>query len=710
MKTFKLLPLSLAVGGLCAMSAHAESMENKQPHVELAAEVVNVDRQGAKIKNNIVTTDDKDARTETDLRGLLKDEPAIDFAGGNGTSQFVTIRGMGQNSIDVKVDDAYSDSQILYHQGRFMLDPSLVKIVSVQKGAGSASAGIGATNGAIVARTVDAADLLRGSDKDWGVKVNAGYSDNDEHSYGVSAFAQNDQFDVLISGNQVKQENYKAGEGYQSTVTGSNEVPYSALDKTSYLAKAGVNLGDHRFVLSHYKDENKGVRNIREEFDYFDNGPSTQDPQYRKASVENTNLEWTGNNLGFVDIVKANVYQMKNTRQSDDDARNNYAGAFGGTNETSVTTTGANLNLDSMPADGVTLKYGVNFRHQEVNPNKLLKATDRIGRDKVLLGADVVNQEKTDIGAYVEAIGEIGPVTATAGVRYDAWQFDAMDGKRRKDDDLNPSLGLIWQATPNLSLSANHNYATRSPRLYDALMAHGGRGIVSIASDAKAEKAQNTEVGFNYNHALNNGDSVIIDGGYYWQNIDNLLNSATATRHNVASYSEIQNAGRLKNEGYELGAAYRSKNLSARVGVSESNPKIYSDLNADGTPVARFSNREYAMPIGRTWTADAAYRIAPANLEIGARVRHVEKAAGQSAWQHHLMTGVPQTQNDLDLVRDGYTVGDVYANWQPYGNNVMNVNLAVNNVTDELYRPHSGSITHLPAPGREFRVGVNYNF
>ncbi|VEI44148.1 FetA [Actinobacillus equuli] len=80
-----------------------------------------------------MTLAEKNERTETDLRGLLSKEPAIEFAGGNGTSQFLTIRGMGQNSVDIKVDGASSDSQILYHQGRFIIDPSLLKSVSVQK-------------------------------------------------------------------------------------------------------------------------------------------------------------------------------------------------------------------------------------------------------------------------------------------------------------------------------------------------------------------------------------------------------------------------------------------------------------------------------------------------------------------------------------------------------------------------------------------------
>ena len=86
--------------------------------------------------------------TSTDLKDVLFNEPSISFGGGNGQSQWVTIRGMGQDQIDYKVDDTYTDNQIFRHNGRFMLDPALVKVVAVQKGTGSASAGIGATSGA----------------------------------------------------------------------------------------------------------------------------------------------------------------------------------------------------------------------------------------------------------------------------------------------------------------------------------------------------------------------------------------------------------------------------------------------------------------------------------------------------------------------------------------------------------------------------------
>lgn len=172
---------------------------------------------------------------------------------------------MGQNSVDIKVDNAYSDSQILYHQGRFIIDPSLLKSISVQKGAGSASAGIGATNGAIIAKTVDALDLLAGSDRNYGAKLNSGYSSNDGYSYGATVFGKAGNFDALFSFNRTDEDNYKPGKGY-TNIDGGKTVPYSGLDKRNYLIKLGATFGEHRFVLSHLQDQHRGERLVREEF------------------------------------------------------------------------------------------------------------------------------------------------------------------------------------------------------------------------------------------------------------------------------------------------------------------------------------------------------------------------------------------------------------------------------------------------------------
>ena len=672
-----LLSLTLAAG-----FAHAEN--EAKDNVVLDTVTVKGDRQGSKIKTNIVTLRQKDESTATDLRELLKEEPAIDFGGGNGSSQFLTLRGMGQNSVDIKVDNASSDSQMLYHQGRFIIDPALVKIVSVQKGAGSASAGIGATNGAIITKTVDAQDLLKGLDKNWGVRLNSGYASNDGVSYGASVFGKAGNFDGLFSYSRNDEKDYEPGKGYTHS-NGGKTVPFSALDKRSYLAKIGANFGDHRLVLSHMNDQHRGIRTVREEFTATNNPRLTlerQAPTYRETSLSNTNLAWTANNLGFVEKLDANAYLMKNERYSADDSKNGYAGNLPGPSTTVIETKGANFNLDSRIGENTLIKYGVNYRHQEIKP-------------PVFFNPALSNPKKSDAGIYAEAIHDIGDFTLTGGLRYDHFNIKTHDGKSVSDGTVNPSFGVIWQPHEYWSFSASHNYASRSPRLYDALRQHGRRNaITSIADGTKAERARNTEIGFNYNNG-----NFAANGSYFWQKIKDAV-AGPQQRHDaagnpIAGVREIVNAGYIKNQGYELGASYRTGGLMAKVGVSHSKPRIY-DTHPENLLSA---NPEFAVQTGRTWTTSLSYRFQNPNLEIGWRGRYLQKASGSVL-----------VRDKGEVKRKGYGVNDVFANWKPLGKDTLNVNFAVNNVFNKFYYPHSQRGETLPGIGRDVRLGVNYRF
>ena len=673
--------LAVLISNAFAVSAWANT---ETQIAELEEVTVTGDRQGMKIQTNVVTMHEMDESTETDLRGLLEKEPAIDFGGGNGTSQFLTIRGMGQNSVDIKADNAYSDSQILYHQGRFIVDPALLKSVSVQKGAGSASAGIGATNGAIIAKTVDGLDLLKGLDKNWGVRLNGGYSSNDGHTYGASVFGRAGNFDGLFSYSRNDENNYKPGKGY-TNIDGGDTVPYSALDKRSYLAKLGASFGDHRFVLSRMQDQHRGNRLVREEFTVSDGRLTLarQAPAYRETTLENNNFEWTAQDLGFVDKLTANAYLMKNKRYSADDSGNGYAGNVAGPTETTITTKGANVGLDSRIGGHTLLKYGVNYRHQEIEPHTFFLS-------------NLSNPKKIDSGVYVEAINDIGDFTLTTGLRYDHFNLKAMDGKSASDGRFNPSFGLIWQPLDTLSFSASHNYASRSPRLYDALMSHGRRGITSIAEGTKAERARSTEIGFNYNNG-----AFAANGSYFWQTINDAV-AGPQRRHDadgtvISGQGEIVNAGYIKNRGYELGASYRTGGLVTKLGVAHSKPRIY-DTHPENLLSA---NPEFAVQIGRTWTASVAYRFDKPDLEIGWQNRTVEKGQG-SVLVRELGTTVVE--------RKGYNVNDIFANWKPLGKDTLNVNFAINNIFNKFYYPHSQRADTLPGVGRDFRLAVNYKF
>ena len=116
-------------------------------------------------------------------------------------------------------------------------------------------------------------------------------------------------------------------------------------------------------------DQHRGIRTVREEFTATDNPRLTlarQAPAYRETSLSNTNLEWTARNLGFVEKLDANAYLMKNERYSADDSKNGYAGNLPGPSTTVIETKGANFNLDSRIGENTLIKYGINYRHQEI--------------------------------------------------------------------------------------------------------------------------------------------------------------------------------------------------------------------------------------------------------------------------------------------------------------------------------------------------------
>ena len=754
--------LSLAVA--MALTTQMSVAAPQQPTTQLEALTFKADRMGAKNSTDVVTLREKDESTATDLRGLLQDEPAIGFGGGNGTSQFVSIRGMGHNAIDLKIDNAYQDGQLHYHQGRFMLDPQMVKVVSVQKGAGFASAGIGATNGAIVTKTLDADELLRNSDKDYGFKVGAGLSTNKGHSYHGSAFGKVQtgfgQVDALVSYNQVNDGDYKGGKGY-TNLLGNDVVTRSALDKSSYLVKAGLTAGDHRFVVSHLNEAHKGIRGVREEFDFANRaltidiedknkkkrteaelqaeldknyadkgyklGSKTPDnkkynvvdangklvdnlvgnnPTQRETYQKLTNLEWTGKNLGFANEVTANVYKLEHGRNSSSDKGNSYIlrkvpdtinDNGDSPSNMHVVAKGANINFDTefnhsllkgFGVDHTLLKYGINYRHQEAVPPRSIRPGFQ-------------HQEKTDAGIYLEAVNQINDFTINTGVRVDRFDFKAMDGKKVGKTDINPSFGVIYDVNPNLSVSGSLTYATRSPRFADAILSRGFRdGVVSITDNAKAEKARNTEIGFNYNDG-----PYTAFGSYFWQRVNDARAAADPIQHpkdDTAQITYLGNQGHQTNHGDELGVGYADGAWRARAGVAHSKPTMHN--------VKFKANPEYAVRTGRTWTADVAYRLPNPSVELGVRHTLVE---GLKDKETSILNGeVDKSRDGAILNREGYNVSDIYANWKPYGNDKVNVNFSVNNVFNKNYRPHTqrASIDTLPGAGRDFRVGVNFTY
>ncbi len=605
--------------------------------------------------NNHVGLKKMEKSTETDLKGMLAADPAVHFGGGNGTAQRLNIRGMGENQIDVKVDNISSDTQIFHHNSRFLLDPALLKSITVQKGTGSASAGIGATGGAITAQTVSAADLLRDG-QPFGFKSNIGISSNLGWSRGATVYGKKDGWDALLSGNWITERDYKPGKGYQAA-DGSRRINNSGLGQRGLLAKLSYDFNEHhKLTLSHRQEKTYGQRNLREEFDFASDRNS---PRYRTLTQNTTNLEYKGQELGVLGSLSANIYHFDAKREEFPDT---------GKTTASVKTDGANIGLDTPFLNRHTLKYGLNWRHQKSQPNSVSNGG--------------INEKKTDVGLYAEAIWDWSPLTLTTGLRYDGYNATYGGGTRVSGHNINPSIGAIYDVLPNLSLKANLNYASHSPRLAEVALSGGGtRAFYTADDNLKAERARNAEIGFNYRW----NDALTLEGSYFRQVIKDVQ---------AVSNSRFYNSGTVHNNGYEFQAAYRKNALTARMGVAYSRPKADSGVNIDDLFIA--------IPVGRTWTTGLAYHFAAPDVEIGWNGRFVQASDYT----------VLDTAGLSNVHRSGYGVHDIYANWKPTGKDNWHVNFAVNNVGNKLYRSHSQRSTSssLPEAGRDFRLSVGYRF
>ncbi len=260
-------------------------------------------------------------------------------------------------------------------------------------------------------------------------------------------------------------------------------------------------------------------------------------------------------------------------------------------------------------------------------------------------------------------------------------------GKEVSGSNLNPSIGVIYDVTDNLSLNTSLAYATHSPHMYEATLA-GGRNI-SYEGDLKAERSRNLELGIKYNW----NSALSLTGSVFHQSIKD-VQAYTSDAENITWY----NGGKLKNKGYELGAAYKWGGLTARAGVAYSKPKPDSQT-ADTITTA--------IPMGRTWTTRLAYQFDNPNLEIGWRGRYMQNAGNTQSSR-----GSNGSVSSSPVRRSGYGVNDIYANWKPTGKDDLNVNFSINNVLDKNYKNHSqrAGTNSLTEPGRDFHLNVNYRF
>jgi hemoglobin/transferrin/lactoferrin receptor protein len=95
----------------------------------------------AQIKS--ISSQELEDKQASDVKDVLKSIPSVDVSGDARYAQKIYVRGLDDKSSNITVDGAKVGGQLFHHSGDQTIDPSLLKITSVELGPNSALSGSG---------------------------------------------------------------------------------------------------------------------------------------------------------------------------------------------------------------------------------------------------------------------------------------------------------------------------------------------------------------------------------------------------------------------------------------------------------------------------------------------------------------------------------------------------------------------------------------
>jgi len=585
-------------------------------------------------------------------------ETNVTMSGGpRSGSQGVNIRGLSGSKV-LQVVDGVRQVFESGHRPSYFLDPEMLKSVEVVKGPASTLWGSGALGGVVAQNTISAADLLKPS-QDWGGFIKTSFNANNDKQTYVSALAgRTETLDWLLNGyfrdsNDLKQ-------GNDQNLENSGKRDHGVLAKTQWQIDENQGLN---FV---YRQSNEageipsnGEANLSSSVFLIDRDTDTQN-----AALE-YELNTESDHINALASVYWNHIEMEEARVSD-----------GRGDSTELDVLGLSLQNSSV-LDSMTLLYGVDGYSEDFSGT-------RDGANRPL-----PPEANTKVwGAYVSANV---PLSETfqweLGARYDRFETEAENlNNKASDDDVSPSIALIWQASDALQLTLRHDRAFRAPSS-EELYTNGthfcmGPGMCNTFlsnPDLEPEKAANTELLARVEFEPNEqGGQWYVESSVFENKVDNFIEQIVSFSPFPGNTTWV-NVEKATIKGAEVATTYIQDALTLKLSYGQTRGK---DKNTN----------EYLSNIpADKKTIDASYAWADRSITSGLRVTDVDAQN--------------RVNNGADYA--GYTIADLYASWSPKELSGVKLDLAVNNLTDRYFRQ---AWQELYEPGREVIVSAKYSF
>ncbi len=620
---------------------------------------------------------------------VLRFVPNVEFTGGpRRTGEVPSIRGFDGPDVVILFDGARQNFGSA-HDGRFFIDPSLLKQVEVLRGPASSLYGSGGTGGVIEFRTVDAGDLLAPGET-LGASVSAGYQSVNREQLGTFTAYTTPMEGLDLIGSITRRDSgsIELGDG--------NELDATDDEIISGLVKGSYGFADHHRVegsvvafTNDAEEPNNGQDPDADDVVDKDIRSTT----YRAAySYKNPD-----DNLFDLDFLTYYTDSQADEIRLDDLG----LGPTGEVLKRDVDTIGFRLDNRSrveLAEDiATTFTYGGEFYRDE--QDGAAGSGERDG---------VPDADADFYGIYAQAeitvtepFGVIpGDLLIIPGIRYDDFSVSSsVASEDTSEDEVSPRIGVSYLPTDWLMVFANYAHAFRAPT-FDELFLTGvhfriGPGVNRFIPnpDLKPQTTRTVEFGggLDFDRVFTRNDRFQVKASHFriWGDdfIDLSVNQPAfpaclaAGPGGCDGTTEVDNVSEAELWGTEVEASYEIDRFLFSFGFST----IDGEDADTGDKLGLLTPDQY--------TLNTAVKLPEIDSIVGWRL---------------LVADTFDKVDNPDEERSGYAVNDFYFAWQPSDGLLqgLRLDLGVDNAFDKNY---SRVFTDSKEAGRSFKGLVSYS-
>lgn len=613
------------------------------------------------------------------LSDLLRPLPGVDIGGTHSVNSRINFRGLDDRNLSIYVDGALQTNYLYHHIGNLLINPDILKSADVQLGANTVThGGIG---GSLRFDTMDAADLLEYTDRDFGARFSGTLHSNDMIGASGTVYGKvAEKVDALVYFNHVDRGNFTDGSDRETI--GSDGTTQDLL------AKVGFDVSENqRFEVSYNLLTDEGDYTQRPDMGVLTNEAITGDILLPTEYERETITARYELDLGDAFAFEA-TYYLNDMSLWRDESNPGIPRAHGSAKEAQADNDGALVFATSqLGAEGLThtLKYGLEYFNQ--NQTYLPIADD---------ATTAQQQDSRMLALFVEdevAIGE--RFILRPGLRYTDYEINYEEtGESGSWDKLTVGLAAEAELTEGFRVLGSYTSLFRGPELAEVFVGTGSRKLVNDALDA--ETGHNVELGFRYTGAI--GDATLnLGANLFWTELRNFI-AETAVPNTTTSEVWDTNIGTAKISGVEASANLMLNGWDALVTFSS------SELNDEALTTT--ATTESLREVGDTLSTELSYTFPNAFLTVGWNMQYVFEKTSVSG-----------------QVKEAYTVHNLSARWDnPADIEGLSLIVGVDNLLDKTYTSHASragdtfhplfGALHLNdvEPGRNIKVTVSHRF